>query len=359
MSRPSDLSPRAVLEAVGIGAAEEGVYEALLEQPGSTLAEMATVMTPMSHRRLSTLLASLESKGLVSHSPSKVPRFSPTSPDGAVEVLILRKQEDLERARLAAARLLEKFRRGKERTSSLELVEVVSGREALIQLYLQMQRSATREWLALDKPPYVTPDKECTESLDGSLSRSVKCRTIYAREALERPGRLKALRRTVALGEEARTLSDVPMKVAISDRRLALIPLRLDEPNIAALMVYPSPLLEAVITMVDALWERAVPIRFAGAEVRTMDGQLKELSDDDRMLLAFMAAGLKDEGIARQLGVGLRTVERRIKRIMNHLGAETRFQAGLQAALQGRGGTHAGGNSLQSRITGSVPGRAP
>jgi DNA-binding NarL/FixJ family response regulator len=49
----------------------------------------------------------------------------------------------------------------------------------------------------------------------------------------------------------------------------------------------------------------------------------------------LLAAGLKDEAIARQLGVSLRTIHRRTGDLLDRLGARTRFQAGMQAARQG------------------------
>nr|WP_243727306.1 LuxR C-terminal-related transcriptional regulator [Actinocrispum wychmicini] len=55
---------------------------------------------------------------------------------------------------------------------------------------------------------------------------------------------------------------------------------------------------------------------------------------DDR-LLSLLAAGLKDEAIARQLGVSLRTVHRRTSELSESLGARTRFQAGMRAERQG------------------------
>ncbi|MFC7641848.1 helix-turn-helix domain-containing protein [Streptosporangium lutulentum] len=51
-------------------------------------------------------------------------------------------------------------------------------------------------------------------------------------------------------------------------------------------------------------------------------------------MLALLAAGLKDDAIARQLDVSLRTVQRRVRSLCDHLGAGTRFQAGLLAAHQ-------------------------
>ncbi|WP_197359209.1 response regulator transcription factor, partial [Streptomyces clavuligerus] len=59
------------------------------------------------------------------------------------------------------------------------------------------------------------------------------------------------------------------------------------------------------------------------------------LSGEDEHLLALSASGLTDRAIARRLGVAQRTVERRMRRIMDVLGARTRLQAGLQAARRG------------------------
>ncbi|MFJ2061321.1 helix-turn-helix domain-containing protein [Streptomyces sp. NPDC087908] len=80
-----------------------------------------------------------------------------------------------------------------------------------------------------------------------------------------------------------------------------------------------------VLPMFDALWECATRVGSAGSP----------LTVDQRELLALLAAGLKDESIARRLGVHVHTARRRISRMRNELGADTRFQAGVQAADRG------------------------
>jgi DNA-binding CsgD family transcriptional regulator len=147
--------------------------------------------------------------------------------------------------------------------------------------------------------------------------------------ALEIAGELEVLRGLVAAGEEARTLADVPLKAMIADRHLALIPLRLEEPGLeGGLLVHPSPLLQALTTLFEALWERAAPLRFVGESIAAGDGPLPALTADDERLLALLSAGVKDEAIARQLGVGLRTVERQVRRLMDAVHVRTRFQLG-------------------------------
>jgi DNA-binding NarL/FixJ family response regulator len=54
-----------------------------------------------------------------------------------------------------------------------------------------------------------------------------------------------------------------------------------------------------------------------------------------RLLLGQLARGAKDEQIARALGLSLRTVRRRIAEIMADLGADSRFQAGVEAVRRG------------------------
>jgi DNA-binding NarL/FixJ family response regulator len=58
-------------------------------------------------------------------------------------------------------------------------------------------------------------------------------------------------------------------------------------------------------------------------------------SDTDRKLLALLAAGLKDEAIARHLQITTRSLRRRMGKIMDLLNARSRFQAGVQAAARG------------------------
>ncbi|MEV0402233.1 LuxR C-terminal-related transcriptional regulator [Actinoallomurus sp. NPDC050550] len=59
------------------------------------------------------------------------------------------------------------------------------------------------------------------------------------------------------------------------------------------------------------------------------------LTEDDRRLLDLLLAGMKDDAIARQLGLSTRTMRRRMKNLLDLLGADNRFQAGTQAVRRG------------------------
>ncbi|MFN2467234.1 MAG: helix-turn-helix domain-containing protein [Gaiellaceae bacterium] len=320
-----------VLEAVGIPEAEERAYRELLARPGVTTAELAREIE-LPRAQLQRVLSSLEAKGLVSRSAETPQRLMAAAPDVALEVLILRKQEELERARLAAAELATEFRKGLQSTSPPTLVEVISGQKAVAQRAIQLQRTAKREIIGFDTPPYASDDRSAAEIELDLLRRGVAHRAIYDRDALRHSGYLEILAELTEAGEEARMLDQVPIKLVIADRRLAIIPLRLDEPGVEdALLVHPSPLLEALVVLFETLWERAAPLRF-GSQRDIAVGGRADWTTADRQLLALLSAGFQDKAIAHQLGVGFRTVQRQVKYLMDGLGATTRFQAGWVAA---------------------------
>ncbi len=76
----------------------------------------------------------------------------------------------------------------------------------------------------------------------------------------------------------------------------------------------------------DELWESAT-------KLEATDDQLG--LDRRRLLLTELADGVKDEQIARNLDMSLRTVRRRVAALMTELGVDTRFQAGVEAVRRG------------------------
>lgn len=192
-------------------------------------------------------------------------------------------------------------------------VELIRGRTAIGQRFRQIQSYAGRELLILNGPPTeAEPD-------DLESRRGVRCRAIYDRDALRPAGRMEPQRRLAVQGTEARVLANVPLRLVIADRRIGLAPQGIPGDE-TAVLVRSSALLDGLVTLFETLWERATP-----------DPPVSP----DQQLLALLAAGLTDQAIARTLGVALRTVERRVRRMMDGLGARTRFQAGLRAATRG------------------------
>lgn len=316
-----------MLEPVGISAGEERLYRTLLSHPQATLPELST-LAGLSVPQVRRAAAALSKAGLLTRRPGSPVRFSLAPPDVAVEALILRRQEELERIRLQAAQLLDEFRQADRRSGADQPVEVVAGRDAISQRSVHLIAGARREVLMFDKPPYLSGLDNPIEY--EALRRGVQWRAVYASAALEMPNRMADLRRLRVAGEQARIAPDLPLKLAVADRRLALLPLTSDGDSAdrTAIVVRPCSLLDTLVILFELVWDSAIPVPDTSDDPNAATGP----SGLDRQLFTLLAAGVKDEVMARQLGVSIRTVRRHIARLMHEHHAHTRFQLGLAAA---------------------------
>lgn len=322
--RGHEIVSEPLLTALGIPPDDEAIYRLLLRQPAVTLATLSA-RSGRGARSLRHSVQRLTDLGLVSQLAGRPARLVAVRPDAAVEALIARRHQELTSARRAAEVLLAEIP-VERRHKPEEALEIVFGRQAVAARFHQLQQVAQHELLVLDRPPYAQDPQQPNPGEHDLLGRGVRCRGIYAPEALEIPGALDLLRAAVAAGEEARTCANVPIKLAIADRVMAILPFTGEHASMvdSALVVYASTVLDALVRLFDLLWATAVPV---------LPEETSSNPDED--LLALLTAGLKDEAIARQLGVSLRTVHRRTSQLLDRLGARTRFQAGLRAGQLG------------------------
>ena len=137
--------------------------------------------------------------------------------------------------------------------------------------------------------------------------------------------------RTAALPVRARSLSDPP-GVLISEARQAY-------PKVPLLAVAG---IDARNRLIDALCEADVnhvmPKRGALTLPRggmPVLGSLEGPDELDLQVLSLLIAGASDARVARQLDVGLRTVQRRVRSLMDATAATTRIQLGWAAYERG------------------------
>ncbi|WP_431934104.1 helix-turn-helix transcriptional regulator [Nonomuraea jabiensis] len=322
------MAQRRLLEGLGVTVAEETAYRALLGHGPATLSQLAAE-TGSSAAAIRRMLPRLEDLGLISRVAGRPLRLIATPPNVAIDILVARRQEEIAHSRAAAALLATEVAE-RNGPHPEEVLEVVSGRDAVARRYLQLERNATREMLVLVHPPYAVDVSDDRENRRRAARQGAPTRGIYGPQAFEHPGMLAHTRRAIADGEQAR-LGQVPVKLAIADARTAILPLVSDEDQAveSALVVHPSALLDALVGLFETLWRAAVPLRLTAA-----DGLEPEVwpRTPDTEVLALLAAGMKDDAIARQLGLSPRTVQRRVQMLCERLDARTRFHAGFLAA---------------------------
>ncbi|HEY7049967.1 MAG TPA: helix-turn-helix domain-containing protein [Jatrophihabitantaceae bacterium] len=324
-----------MFEALNLDQGEELVYLALLDQPAGSTAELAK-QTGLPLGRVSRSLTRLARRRLVHRAAGRPVRYTPTPPDVAISALVNERRGELDRTLLAVPALLEQYRRAAARAEPAALLEVLSGQDVAQGRFLELMAGATSDVMAFDRQSAgegTGPSEVAVER--PVLERGVHCRAVYEVAALEDPDRLPYLRTLAGLGEQARVLPELPMKLMIFDHRVALLPLASasDERfTVGVLVVHPSRLLDGLIALFEDYWNRAVALTTA---LTTNSAPNAEFSQVDLETLALLCTGIKDGAMARQLGVSPRTLNRRIIRVMTLLGASSRFQAGLQAAKRG------------------------
>jgi DNA-binding CsgD family transcriptional regulator len=129
-------------------------------------------------------------------------------------------------------------------------------------------------------------------------------------------------------------LPSLPVSLLIVDDRLAVVPLQdtPDTPSSSNVIIYQSALLNALAGLFETLWQHALPLDPGGTEI----GPTARGPDPtERRILGLMNAGLPDEAIARHLGLSHRTLQRRVRDLMERLHAATRYQLGAQAVAHG------------------------
>ncbi|MCX5415777.1 response regulator transcription factor [Streptomyces sp. NBC_00059] len=127
--------------------------------------------------------------------------------------------------------------------------------------------------------------------------------------------------------------------VIILDRRVAVLRPHDSRFSEKMLVIHDQSIVSALCATFVTAWQSAVSIdvfRRCGLDAEDeVTGQILEL----------LSAGCKDETAARKLQMSVRTYRRHVARVMERLGAESRFQAGALASriglLQGSG-SHSG-----------------
>lgn len=318
-----------MLDGLGLSSDQEAVYVALVDMSPATLEEISQRCPGVPAGQV---IADLERAGLVSRladSPGCGVAYTAAPPDVALELLVRAREQELARARLSVAHLAVRYRQARVSAGPHEVIEVVTTREATALRWEQLQRSARNEVRSFDRPPYVSLDTNSVE--EEMLAAGVAYRAVYHPAGLAIPGRPAALRAMIAAGEQARVTESVPVKMFIADNRMALIPLEVGGSAEASLIIRASSMLDTLAALFELVWERAIPVHADGDLPATGTGP----SQEEAALLGLLAAGLTDAAIARHLGTHPRTVQRRVRELLDRLDAGTRFQAGLQAVRRG------------------------
>ncbi|MFE5006637.1 LuxR C-terminal-related transcriptional regulator [Streptomyces sp. NPDC056696] len=312
--------------AVGVSAFDERLYQAILNQPDAGMTGWA-LLTGSSPARVREVCDRLLALGLL-QPPDSMGGIRAVDPRVAIRGLIRRRETESELLAATAEEMASAFEAGLLREEPSRLVEVASGEGAIAARLEEMYARAEHEVCLFDTPPYLAPAGPQVDLQADLLSRGIVSRGIYSATGLEDPKVLSRAFRMVELGEQARVLPSVPLKLLVVDGCRALLPLTASAAGgYCAVVVWHSAVTEALQKLFDMAWQQAAPLGQAVDD--------SGLTESERTLTRLLAAGMKDEAVARHLGVSLRTLRRRVSELQERLGAASRFQLGMRASQRG------------------------
>ncbi|MFD3513775.1 helix-turn-helix domain-containing protein [Streptomyces sp. NPDC058657] len=322
-----------MLGAIGLDEAQEAAYRTLVTLGAAEVSDLAHRLSA-GEAETERALRRLERQGLAAQSSSGTARWVAAPPGVALGALLTQQRHELEQAELAAVLLAEEYRAESSQPAVHDLVEVVQGASAVAHRFAQLQLGAAQEVCALvtGQPVAVTGIDNVAE--ERASARGVLYRVVLEREVLTLPRGVVELTAALARDERVRVVDRVPTKLVVADRTLAMVPLTSRDAEPAALVVHASGLLESLMGLFEAVWREARPVRLGVSPGEFVeDGEFPD--GLDLRILSLLLAGLTDASVAKQLELGLRTVQRRVKRLMEVAGVSTRLQLGWHAYERG------------------------
>ncbi|MFD7157993.1 hypothetical protein ACFV9C_25560 [Kribbella sp. NPDC059898] len=312
-----------MLQGLGVGEQDECVYVELLRRRRATADELSTaVQLPV--EAVTGALARLAGLGLATGDKAGLHNAVP--PDVGLGTLVVQQQTTLQQAQRRLAELTDVYRTGA--ASAMSEVEALTTPEELATWVDNIERGAKQELLAFFKPPYV---------LDGDLEVTTDVpsyRFVYERSALEDPRTPAEIARFLAGGYQIRLVNELPSKMIVMDRQIVLLPMLPDQTGIdpGFLLVRGQSLVRLLVDLFERVWQVATPLQLSATSL--VEGG-PAWDDFDIKLLTYLLSGMPDKSAAARLGTSERTVQRRIKRLMELSGTDSRMQLAWYAARSG------------------------
>jgi DNA-binding CsgD family transcriptional regulator len=279
-----------------------------------------------------TALAVLVDAQLLSRS-TRPTGAAPIDPKLAIETHIARAERDiavrsaeLSNLRARVAEFAEDYMYGRAKDPSPPLVEIVSSLDDVRRrIYLASEGARSIQRSLIRSPSAEGLDHGKLLDLD-QQERGVERRTIIGATDLADPAIFAHFEDQHGRGERVRALGTVPTQMLVMDDTVAVLAVDPINPRHGAIFVQEPGILQLLIYLFDRLWSDA-------------DAVFNEVVDGDApigrsaRILELMASGIKDEKIARSLGIGSRSVRREIAVLRDRLGVASRTEV-ITAAIK-------------------------
>ncbi|MHC0430225.1 LuxR C-terminal-related transcriptional regulator [Streptomyces sp. O3] len=296
----------------------------------------ATGLSQDEARRVARELLDLH---LLTPIPGDPDAFVPVAPDAAAATLVgpeeqrLRElQRSISETRNGLLALLPAYFESRRRRNRVEAFDIITDLSVLRALIDDCGTRCRHTVLSVQpgssRPPGTLVDAR-RRTLE-RLERGIHVEHLYQHTARGDLVTSAYVRDMTAAGAEIRTTDQVIDRMIIFDREVVFLPEQDVVGRVPGAIVVREPTLVAFLCkLYDHLWANATVFDPDAEEPADVTDDVK------RSIIKLMSQGYKDEMVARRMGMSVRTCRRHISELMDELGADSRFQAGVNAALSG------------------------
>ncbi len=263
---------RAKLQELGLAGREAEVYLALLQKNGLSAPEVSKITT-ITRTKAYEILQNLVKKGLCNvTSKNGMKIFSGIEPTIAIKNVLSIYENELCRKQKLGEQLFEELTelyKIKEKNSGpLDYIEVLNDVGQIRERFMSIQNNTKQQILVFTKPPYTNLTVEDTlETETNVIKNKVSAKSIYEYQGLtkdELDQLIRSINKYEEIGEEARIIKELPMKMVISDETITMFALS-DRvslmPSLTTMIVDHPDFAKAQKKVFETYWREAIPVK--------------------------------------------------------------------------------------------------
>ncbi|BDZ59578.1 hypothetical protein GCM10025872_32350 [Barrientosiimonas endolithica] len=312
------------MQVLGIGPESEALYRQVLRAPGLPLTTYASRLG-FADYEAERALEQLRARRLVRSNDlgelqADHPRASLERVLSAEEAKLATRRQDLARLRDAIDQFAADHRVGQSTGDLHAPARERVDDDALTSVHEHL--AASTDGPIRIAHEQVGPGPDELPAVRQLLEAGREQRALYRTDVL--PEQAAVVDAWARLGEQQRLTATLPSAFVCFGGEVALASTEWGRSGGDHVVLRDPMVVSAFVELFDRLWGAAAPVQ--------------PVSGADQQLVELMRQGLKDEAIARLLGISLRTVRRRVASLMDDHQVSTRFQLALRLAERRDGG---------------------
>jgi HTH-type transcriptional regulator, sugar sensing transcriptional regulator len=263
---------------IGLTEREAKVYMTLLSGKMFTVLELQEAVN-IPRTKIYEVLNKLVSRNIcIEKKLGRNKLYEAVEPKIALERVVESYKKDLERKEELINQVSEVFtpifQNSKSTVNPLEFIDVMKEKSQIHKRYTACVRSTRREMLTFNKGPYAcdTSDRldEQEEEEFKLLKRGGSCKDIYElKELKEVDWLLSSVKKSLKLGQQARIVKGLPIKMLVFDQEKVMFALEQPVPvqnELTMIYIEHKQLAEACSILFYHLWDQGIDINDVGQD---------------------------------------------------------------------------------------------